>query len=33
VLLGLAAVLTIWSGILYLRVAWPVLRDNGGRGG
>jgi len=26
VLLGLAAGLTIWSGIIYLRAAWPVLR-------
>ena len=25
VLLGLAAALTIWSGIVYLRAAWPVL--------
>ena len=33
VLLGLAAMLTIWSGVMYLRAAWPVLRDNGGRGG
>lgn len=26
VLLGFAAALTIWSGILYVRAAWPVLR-------
>jgi CDP-diacylglycerol--glycerol-3-phosphate 3-phosphatidyltransferase len=26
VLLGIAAALTIWSGIEYLRAAWPVLR-------
>ena len=26
VLLGLAALLTIWSGIVYVRAAWPVLR-------
>jgi CDP-diacylglycerol--glycerol-3-phosphate 3-phosphatidyltransferase len=26
VLLGLAAALTIWSGVAYLRAAWPVLR-------
>jgi len=26
VLLGLAAALTIWSGIVYIRAAWPVLR-------
>ncbi|MDA3913114.1 CDP-diacylglycerol--glycerol-3-phosphate 3-phosphatidyltransferase [Oleiagrimonas sp.] len=27
-LLVLAAGLTIWSGLVYLRAAWPVLRDN-----
>jgi CDP-diacylglycerol--glycerol-3-phosphate 3-phosphatidyltransferase len=26
VLLGIAAVLTIWSGYIYVRAAWPVLR-------
>jgi CDP-diacylglycerol---glycerol-3-phosphate 3-phosphatidyltransferase len=26
VLLGIAAALTIWSGFVYLRAAWPVLR-------
>jgi CDP-diacylglycerol---glycerol-3-phosphate 3-phosphatidyltransferase len=26
ILLGIAAALTIWSGIMYLRAAWPVLR-------
>jgi CDP-diacylglycerol--glycerol-3-phosphate 3-phosphatidyltransferase len=26
VLLGVAAALTIWSGYVYLRAAWPVLR-------
>lgn len=26
VLLGLACALTIWSGIIYLRAAWPLLR-------
>jgi CDP-diacylglycerol--glycerol-3-phosphate 3-phosphatidyltransferase len=26
VLLGLAAALTIWSGVVYVRAAWPVLR-------
>ena len=25
-LLVIAAVLTIWSGVLYLRAAWPILR-------
>jgi len=29
VLLGLAALLTIWSGIVYVRAAWPVLRGEG----
>ncbi|HET6633361.1 MAG TPA: CDP-diacylglycerol--glycerol-3-phosphate 3-phosphatidyltransferase [Rhodanobacteraceae bacterium] len=27
-LLVIAALLTIWSGIAYLRAAWPALRDN-----
>ena len=27
ILLGLAAALTIWSGIVYLRAAWPVLME------
>jgi CDP-diacylglycerol--glycerol-3-phosphate 3-phosphatidyltransferase len=27
VLLGVAAALTIWSGIVYIRAAWPVLRS------
>ena len=27
VLLGIAAVLTIWSGLVYVRAALPVLRD------
>src|SRR5690606_316141 len=26
-LLGGAALLTLWSGLAYLRAAWPVLRD------
>lgn len=26
-LLGAAALLTLWSGLAYLRAAWPVLRD------
>ncbi|HPW05215.1 MAG TPA: CDP-diacylglycerol--glycerol-3-phosphate 3-phosphatidyltransferase, partial [Dokdonella sp.] len=26
-LLVLAAVLTIWSAILYVRAAWPIMRD------
>ena len=26
-LLGLAAVLTIWSGFIYVRAAWPIMRD------
>jgi CDP-diacylglycerol---glycerol-3-phosphate 3-phosphatidyltransferase len=26
VLLGFAAALTIWSGVVYIRAAWPVLR-------
>ena len=25
--LVLAAVLTIWSAILYVRAAWPIMRD------
>ena len=29
VLLAFAAVLTIWSGVLYLHAAWPVLRGQG----
>ena len=29
VLLAFAAVLTIWSGVLYLLAAWPVLRGQG----
>jgi CDP-diacylglycerol---glycerol-3-phosphate 3-phosphatidyltransferase len=28
VLLGLAAALTIWSGMIYAQAAWPVLRDS-----
>jgi len=28
VLTGVAAVLTLWSMILYLRLAWPALRDS-----
>lgn len=27
VLLGVAAALTIWSGLVYIRAAWPVLRS------
>ena len=27
VLLVVAAILTIWSGLAYMRAAWPVLRD------
>ena len=27
-LLALAALLTLWSGVEYLRAAWPVLRDD-----
>ncbi|PIV36375.1 MAG: CDP-diacylglycerol--glycerol-3-phosphate 3-phosphatidyltransferase [Lysobacterales bacterium CG02_land_8_20_14_3_00_62_12] len=26
-MLGTAAVLTIWSGVIYLRAAWPIIRD------
>jgi CDP-diacylglycerol--glycerol-3-phosphate 3-phosphatidyltransferase len=26
-LLVVAAILTIWSGLAYMRAAWPVLRD------
>ncbi len=26
ILLAFAAVLTIWSGVVYLLAAWPVLR-------
>ena len=26
-LLVIAAVLTIWSGLQYVRVAWPILRQ------
>jgi CDP-diacylglycerol--glycerol-3-phosphate 3-phosphatidyltransferase len=36
VLLVIAAILTIWSGLAYMRAAWPVLRDGrvpGGGGG
>jgi len=29
VLLGLAAALTIWSGVVYLRAAWPALMEKG----
>ena len=29
-LTAVAAVLTLWSMILYLRLAWPELRDSGG---
>lgn len=29
-LLAGAALLTLWSGLLYLRAAWPVLRDGEG---
>jgi CDP-diacylglycerol--glycerol-3-phosphate 3-phosphatidyltransferase/cardiolipin synthase len=28
VLTAIAAVLTLWSMILYLRLAWPELRDS-----
>jgi phosphatidylglycerophosphate synthase len=28
VLTAVAAVLTLWSMILYLRLAWPELRDS-----
>jgi len=32
-LLAVAAVLTLYSGLMYLRAAWPMLRgDSGGRG-
>ena len=31
VLLGLAAALTIWSGLVYVRAAWPLLRGQGDR--
>jgi len=27
-LLAVAALLTLWSGLVYLRAAWPTLRDN-----
>ncbi|MEO8672931.1 MAG: CDP-diacylglycerol--glycerol-3-phosphate 3-phosphatidyltransferase [Tahibacter sp.] len=29
VMLGFAAVLTIWSAMIYVRAAWPTLRDSG----
>jgi phosphatidylglycerophosphate synthase len=28
-LLYVAAVLTLWSMLVYLRAAWPLLRDEG----
>ncbi|MEZ0472880.1 CDP-diacylglycerol--glycerol-3-phosphate 3-phosphatidyltransferase [Luteimonas salinilitoris] len=31
-LLAVAALLTLWSGLQYLRAAWPVLRDGEGHG-
>ena len=31
VLTGIAAILTLWSMILYLRLAWPELRDSSRR--
>jgi CDP-diacylglycerol--glycerol-3-phosphate 3-phosphatidyltransferase len=30
ILLGIAAVLTLWSGYLYLRAAWPSMGDEPG---
>jgi cardiolipin synthase len=30
-LLGLAAILTVWSMFYYLRLAWPLMRENGGK--
>jgi len=33
VLLVVAAILTIWSGLAYMRAAWPVLRDGRVPGG
>jgi len=33
VLLVVAAILTIWSGLAYMRAAWPVLRDGRMPGG
>lgn len=32
-LIWVAAVLTVWSMLYYLRQAWPVLRDGGKHGG
>ncbi len=29
-LLGLAAILTVWSMFYYLRLAWPLIKDNSG---
>ena len=29
VLLAVAAALTLWSGVAYLRAAWPAMRDGG----
>lgn len=31
-LLGVAAVLTLWSAVLYLRAAWPAMRGDKGDG-
>ena len=28
ILTGIAAILTLWSMVLYLRLAWPELRDS-----
>ncbi|WP_019140891.1 CDP-diacylglycerol--glycerol-3-phosphate 3-phosphatidyltransferase [Noviherbaspirillum massiliense] len=30
-LLGIAAVLTVWSMFYYLRKAWPLMKENSGR--
>ncbi|GAB3365756.1 CDP-diacylglycerol--glycerol-3-phosphate 3-phosphatidyltransferase [Lysobacter rhizosphaerae] len=31
-MLAVAALLTLWSGLAYLRAAWPILREDAGSG-
>jgi CDP-diacylglycerol--glycerol-3-phosphate 3-phosphatidyltransferase len=31
-MLAVAALLTLWSGLAYLRAAWPTLREDAGAG-
>jgi len=31
-MLAVAALLTLWSGLAYLRAAWPILREDAGPG-